>query len=119
MALSNPTNDGVGQQCATLKVTGDNDPTEDTVYYAVRTTGPYVVGDGPDIRSGVGAVATAQQPNMTRIYALFTGLESSTEHYWGAVKATGDAVVSSFTTDTIPAEVEPPAGYYPSAGIEL
>lgn len=118
MALSNPATDTIGQKCATLKVTGDNDTVEDTVYFAVRTTGPYVIGDGADIRSGVGSVATAQQPNITRIYALIVDLESDLTHYWGAVKATGDAVVASFTTQAVPVDQEA-EGVFAPAGINL
>lgn len=118
MALSNPTTDAVGQQCATLKVTGDNDPTENTIFFAIRTTGPYLVGDGDAIRSGVGSIGTAQHPNISRQYTLFTGLDTDTIHYWGAVKATGNAVVASFTTDVAP--VPPEAeGVFPPAGVWL
>lgn len=118
MALSNPVSDAVGQQCATLKVSGDNDPNEDTLFFAVKTTGPYLVGDGDIIRSGAGAVATAQHPNIVRQYALILNLESNVTHYWGCVKATGDAVVAEFTTQEAPAPQEA-EGVFPMAGIQL
>lgn len=118
MALSNPVSDAIGQKCATLKVSGDSDPTENIIYYAVRTTGPYLVGDGDVIRSGVGAVFTAQHPNISRQYALVTGLDSGTMHYWGAVKLTGNAVVATFTTQAEPVVPEDEA-VFPPAGVIL
>lgn len=97
MPLSNPVSDGVGQRCVIMKVTGDL--AAGNIYYAIRTSGPYLTSDGATIRSGAGAVFTAQLPNISRQYALAVGLDSGTVHYWGAVLDSGLAVAAQFTTD--------------------
>lgn len=107
MPLTLPADDSIGQQCAVLKVTGDN--TGGTLYFAVRTTGPYAAGDGAIIRSGSGAVAAYQQSNTTgRGYQLVTGLAPDTQHYWGAVLDAGNALTGQFITAAEPVPLDGP-----------
>lgn len=104
MSLSDPSTDSVGQQCCVMKVTGDNDPVDLIVYFAIRTTGPYGIGDGQLVRDGTGSVFTAQHPNISRVYALAIDLDPDTQHSWGAVLSTGDVVGATFNTDVLPTE---------------
>lgn len=94
MTISNPATDAIGQSTATLKVDGDNSVSD--IYFAIRTTGAYGDGDGADIRAGNGAVFAKSMPNISRQYCLATGLEPSTQYYWGATTASpGDLFARS------------------------
>jgi hypothetical protein len=98
--LANPETDSIGQQCAVMKVDGDN--TASDMYFAIRTTGPYASTDGALIRAGTDSVFTVQLSNISRVYSLVTSVAAGTQFYWGAVLETGDAVMGSFLTKDAP-----------------
>jgi hypothetical protein len=95
--------DSIGQHCAVMKAIGND--SGGSMHFAMRTTGPYSLGDGDIIRAGTGAIFTILVANLPRQSVLVTGLDSGTAHYWGVTFDEGGAAsTGQFTTKTSPAD---------------
>ena len=83
--LSNPDTDGIGQRCFCMKASAEQNDSNGTVYFSVRTSGAYDSGDKAAIKNGTGAVVHVERAPTQRVYALALNLEPDTRYYWGAV----------------------------------
>ena len=92
--LTAPTVSNIGINDAVVSVTSNGEG--GILYAAIRTSGPYVQGDGPDIIAGVGAVWSDNQISVEGVNNFgASNLDATTTYFVGFVQDEGDGGILS------------------------